>query len=77
MCTIEVPLAFLNDMLGDDAIESDEPTLTLGVLALINSKGAETQKIPGSRIDMRNLSKAVQNIYFIDENKKYNLVSSN
>ena len=44
MCTIEVPLAFLNDMLGDDAIESDEPTLTLGVLALINSKGAETQK---------------------------------
>jgi malate dehydrogenase len=61
-CTMEVPLAFVNDMLGDDAIESDEPTVTLGVLALLNSQGAEPQKIPLSRIDTRNLSRAVQNI---------------
>jgi malate dehydrogenase len=61
-CTMEVPLAFVNDLLGDDAIDSDEPTVTLGVLALLNSKGAEPQKIPISRIDTRNLSKAVQNI---------------
>jgi malate dehydrogenase len=61
-CTMEVPLAFVNDMLGDDAIQSDEPTVTLGVLALLHSKGAEPQKIPVSQIDTRNLSKAVQNI---------------
>jgi malate dehydrogenase len=61
-CTMEVPLAFVNDMLGDDAIESDEPTVTLGVLALLNSQGAEPQKIPLSRTDTQNLSKAVQNI---------------
>ena len=61
-CTMEVPLAFVNDLLGDDAIESDEPTVTLGVLALLNCKGAEPPKIPVSRIDTRNLSKAVQNI---------------
>jgi malate dehydrogenase len=61
-CTMEVPLDFVNDMLGDDAIESDEPTVTLGVLALLNSQGAEPQKIPLSRIDTRNLSRAVQNI---------------
>jgi malate dehydrogenase len=61
-CTMEVPLAFVNDMLGDDAIDSDEPTVTLGVLALLNCQGAEPQKIPLSPIDTRNLSKAVQNI---------------
>jgi malate dehydrogenase len=61
-CTMEVPLAFVNDMLGDDVIESDEPTVTLGVLALLNSKGAEPQKLPLSQIDTRNLNKAIQNI---------------
>jgi malate dehydrogenase len=61
-CTMEVPLAFVNEMLGDDAIESDEPTVTLGVLALLNCQGAEPQKIPLARIDTQNLSKAVQNI---------------
>jgi malate dehydrogenase len=48
-CTMEVPLAFVNEMLGDDAIESDEPTVTLGVLALLNCQGAEPQKIPLAR----------------------------
>jgi malate dehydrogenase len=61
-CTMEVLLSFVNDMLGDDAIESDEPTVTLGVLALLNCKGAEPQKIPASRINTRSLSQAVQNI---------------
>lgn len=61
-CTMEVPLTFVNEMLGDDAIESDEPTVTLGLLALLNCQGAEPQKIPLSRIDTQNLSKAVQNI---------------
>jgi malate dehydrogenase len=61
-CTMEVPLAFVNDMLGDDAIESNEPTVTLGVLALLNFQGAEPQKIPLSPIETRNLRKAVQNI---------------
>ena len=61
-CTMEVPLAFVNEMLGDDAIESKEPTVTLGVLALLNCKGAEPQKIPSSRIDTSRLSQAVQNI---------------
>jgi malate dehydrogenase len=61
-CTMEVPLAFVNDMLGDDAIESDEPTVTLGVLALLNAQGAEPQKIPLSPIDTQNLRRAVQNI---------------
>jgi malate dehydrogenase len=61
-CTMEVSLAFINDMLGDDAIESNEPTVTLGVLALLNCQGAEPQKIPLARIDTQNLSKAVQNI---------------
>jgi hypothetical protein len=36
-CTMEVPLAFIKDMLGDDVIESDEPTVTLGVLALLTA----------------------------------------
>lgn len=61
-CTMEVPLAFVNEMLGDDAIESDEPTVTLGLLALLNCHGAEPQKIPLSQIDTQNLSNAVQNI---------------
>ncbi len=61
-CTMEVPLAFVNEMLGEDAIESDEPTVTLGLLALLNCQGAEPQKIPLSRIDTQNLRKAVQNI---------------
>ncbi len=61
-CTMEVPLAFVNEMLGDEAIDSEEPTVTLGVLALLNSKGAEPQKIPISRINTKNLSKAIQNI---------------
>lgn len=61
-CTMEVPLAFVNEMLGDDAIESDEPTVTLGLLALLNCQGAEPQKIPLSQIDTQNLSNAVQNI---------------
>jgi malate dehydrogenase len=61
-CTMEVPLAFVNDLLGDEAIDSDEPTVALGILALLNSQGAEPQKIPISRINTQNLSKAVQNI---------------
>jgi malate dehydrogenase len=61
-CTMEVPLAFVNEMLGDRAIESNEPTVTLGVLALLNRNGAEPQQIPISRIDTHSLSKAVQNI---------------
>ncbi len=61
-CTMEVPLAFVNEMLGDDAIDSDEPTVTLGLLALLNCQGAEPQKIPLSQIDTQNLSNAVQNI---------------
>ena len=61
-CTMEVPLAFVNEMLGEDAIASDEPTVTLGVLALLNAQGAEPQKIPVSRIDTQSLNQAVQNI---------------
>jgi malate dehydrogenase len=61
-CTMEVPLTFVNDLLGDDAIDSNEPTVTLGVLALLNCHGAEPQKIPVARIDTRSLSKAVRNI---------------
>ena len=61
-CTMEVPLAFVNQMLGDEAIDSSEPTVTLGLLALLNSQGAEPQKIPISRIDTQSLSKAIQNI---------------
>jgi malate dehydrogenase len=61
-CTMEVPLSFVNDMLGNDAIESDEPTVILGVLALLNDRGAEPQKIPLSPTDTQNLSRAVQNI---------------
>jgi malate dehydrogenase len=61
-CTMEVPLSFVNRMLGDAAIDSDEPTVALGVLALLNSQGAEPQQIPISRINTQNFSKAVQNI---------------
>jgi malate/lactate dehydrogenase len=61
-CTMEVPLGFVNQMLGKHALISDEPTVTLGVLALLNSQGAEPQEIPASRIKTKNLSKAVQNI---------------
>jgi malate dehydrogenase len=42
-CTREVPLAFVNDMLGDDVIESDEPTVTLGVLALLTAICEQTR----------------------------------
>jgi malate dehydrogenase len=61
-CTIEVPLSFVNQMLGNEAIDSNEPTVTLGLLALLNSQGAEPQTIPISRIDTQILSKAVRNI---------------
>lgn len=61
-CTMEVPLTFVNQMLGNHAIESDEPTVTLGVLTLLNCQGAEPQQIPASRIKTKKLSKAVQNI---------------
>ncbi len=61
-CTLEVPLAFVNQMLGDEAIDSNEQTVTLGMLALLNSQGAEPQKIPIYRIDTQRLSKAVRNI---------------
>ena len=61
-CTMEVPLEFVNEMLGNDTISGDEATVTLGVLALLNCCGAEPQKIPLSRINTRDLSRAVQNI---------------
>jgi malate/lactate dehydrogenase len=61
-CTMEVPLAFVNEMLGDDAIDSYEPTVTLGGLALLNSQGVEPQKIPVSRINTQHFRQAVQNI---------------
>ena len=61
-CTMEVPLAFVNPMLGEDGIACDEPTVTLGVLALLNCQGADPQKIPVSSIDTPKLSRAVHNI---------------
>ena len=61
-CTMEVSVEFVNSLLGDDAIDTPEPTVALGVLALLNSQGAIAQNIPISRINTQNLRKAIQNI---------------
>jgi malate dehydrogenase len=61
-CTMEVSLDFVNDMLGEHAIESCEPAVSLGVLALLSGKGAEPQKIPAAQIDTQKLGIAVRNI---------------
>ena len=61
-CTIEVPLEFINQMLGNDAIDSNESTVALGILALLNYQGAEPQKIPNQQINTSQLKTAIQNI---------------
>lgn len=61
-CTMEVPLAFVNEMLGDNPIDSNELTVAIGGLALLNSQGVEPQKIPASRINTPNFNRAVRNI---------------
>ena len=61
-CTLEVSLEFANSLLGADAIETSEPTVALGVLALLNSQGAIAQHIPISRINTQNLRKAIVSI---------------